>query len=256
MQDKIQAIQNRVAECIKAAEAKFGIKMPYVQVRFDLRGKAAGMAGWISRMSGDQFYLRFNRNHIALGGQTYEHLLMDTVPHEVAHTVCQAFPKFGRNHDAGWRRVCIALGGNGKTRYSEDDAPEAIAAMRPYVYITTNGNEVRVTKVIHGKIQNQHASYVMKGGKGKINRQCQYSYISAPAVKAAAKPIVVAQPAPIVPAGTYGSSKADRVRAFLKQAKADHGSAAQEKTIAWAVANLHMTPTLARTYVKNNWSKA
>jgi SprT protein len=170
MQANIELIKARVAECIKLAEAKFNVTMPNVTVRFDLRGRAAGQAG----MRYNNFYLRFNVDHIRLGGQTFEHLLNDTVPHEVAHTVCQAFPMFGRNHDNGWKRVCVAIGGNGRRCYSEDDAPEAIAAMRPYVYITTNGSEVRVTKVVHSKIQ-KGASYSFKGGKGQVNRSCQYS---------------------------------------------------------------------------------
>jgi predicted SprT family Zn-dependent metalloprotease len=230
-----------------------------VQIRFDLTGRAAGMAGMINREGVRHFYLRFNRTHMALGGKTWEHLLNDTVPHEVAHTVCQAFPQYGRNHDAGWQRVCIALGGNGQTRYGEADAPEAVAAQRPYVYITTLGHEVRVTKVVHSKIQ-RGVDYIMKGGKGRINRECQYSFMTAPTVKAAAKPVVVQQPAPVQRPATVAQpaaqgSNAQRLRVYLAQAKQDVGSEAVEQTIAWAIATLGMKPALARTYVKNNWSK-
>jgi predicted SprT family Zn-dependent metalloprotease len=256
MQAQIQAIKTKVQECIKAAEAKFGITMPNVDIRFDLTGRAAGMAGFHY----GKFYLRFNTKHMALGGQTWDHLLNDTVPHEVAHTVCQAFPKFGRNHDAGWKRVCIALGGNGQRCYSEADAPEAVAAQRPYVYITTTGHECRVTKVIHTKIQ-RGTTYTMKGGKGKLTRECQYNYMTAPAVKAAAKPVVVntdtiklgtkmvevpiKKPAP-APAT---ASKAEQIRAMIKRGNT------QEQVVEWAVATLGMTRALAKTYVKNNWNK-
>lgn len=255
MQQQIEQIKAKVQECIKLAEAKFGITMPHVEVRFDLKGRAAGMAGMINRFSGQQFYLRFNVQHMQLGGKTWEHLLNDTVPHEVAHTVCQAFPKFGRNHDQGWKRVCIALGGNGSTRYGEQDAPEAVAQQRPWVYITTTGHEVRVTNVIHKKIQHQHAGYIMKGGKGKINRECQYSYMTAPAQRAAAKPVVVQQPAPVaapvqrtaLPAvAPATASKAEQVRAMLRR-----GNTA-EQVVEWAVSVLGMKAALARTYVKNN----
>lgn len=259
MQAQIQAIQAKVQQCIQAAEAKFGITMPAVQIRFDLRGRAAGMAGVQSNYQGGRtFYLRFNVKHMQLGGQTWEHLLNDTVPHEVAHTVCQAFPKFGRNHDAGWKRVCLALGGNGRRCYGEDDAPEAIAANRPYVYITTNGSTVRVTKVIHSKIQMGH-SYSFKGGKGNVNRQCQYSYMTAPAVTATRKPVVVAQPAPAVqPAPVQRTapakgSNAELVRARIAQAKARAETA--DVVVLWAVEVLGMKLALAKTYVKNNWSK-
>lgn len=262
MQAQFDQIKQKVQDCIRTAEQKFGITMPNVEVRFDLTGRAAGMAC----MRYGQFSLRFNLQHIRIGGKTWEHLLNDTVPHEVAHTVCQAFPKFGRNHDAGWKRVCIALGGTGRRCYSEEDAPEAVAQARPYVYITTTGHEVRVTKVIHSKIQ-RGTNYIMRGGKGKLNKECQYNYMAAP------KPAVVVQPAPsaaeTVPTLKLGAatrtvelkrpaaakaSNAELVRARIAQAKA---RAESELTVVqWAVEVLGMKPALARTYVKNNWSKA
>lgn len=253
MQDQIQQVKAKVAECIKKAEKSYGVKMPKVDVRFDLTGRAAGMAG----MRNGNFYLRFNVNHMRIGGQTWEHLLNDTVPHEVAHTVCQAFPKFGRNHDAGWKRVCIALGGNGRRCYDEADAPEAVAAMRPYVYITTKGHEVRVSKVMHTKIQ-KGASYTARG-KGSLNRECQYSFMTAPTVAATKKPVVVEAPkakaAPKerhVPAG--GQSNASLIRARIAQAKA-RGEQMGD-VILFGVQVLGMTKALATTYVKNNWNKA
>jgi len=84
MQAQIEQIKARVQECIAIAEDKYSIKLPKVDVRFDLKGRAAGQAG----MQYGRFFLRFNRNHIQLGGQTFSHLLNDTVPHEVAHFVC------------------------------------------------------------------------------------------------------------------------------------------------------------------------
>jgi len=257
MQTKIAAVKAKVQECIALAEAKFKITMPKVDVRFDLTGRAAGIAGW----RGNSYYLRFNVKHMQLGGQTWEHLLNDTVPHEVAHTVCQSNPQFGRNHDAGWKRVCIALGGNGKRCYSEDDAPEAIAAARPYVYVTTNGHEVRVTKVIHSKIQKGH-SYSFKGGKGNVNRSCQYSYMTAPAVAATKKPVVVNDTlvlgtkkvsVPLKTTVAKKGSNADAIRARIALAKAQGDM--QHDVVLYGVQVLGMTKALATTYVKNNWSK-
>ena len=254
MQAQVEAIRARVQQCIALAEAKFGIQMPKVDVRFDLTGRAAGVAG----MRYGSFYLRFNRNHMRLGGQTWLHLLNDTVPHEVAHTVCQAFPQFGRNHDAGWRRVCVALGGNGSTRYSEQDAPEAVAQQRPWVYITTTGHQGRITKVIHTKIQ-RGASYSIRGGKGSVNNQCQYNYMTAPAVAATRKPVVVQQPAPVQQPATVRptasvqpaqGSKAEQIRAWIRLGMGD------EAIIAAAGELLGMKAGLVKTYIKNNRSKA
>ena len=246
-------IRNKVAEVIALGEQKFGVKLPHVQIRFDLRGQCAGVAGHVRRIDGNYYYVRFNIQHIQLGGKTYEHLLQETTCHELAHSFCQAFPKLGSNHDAGWKRVCIALGGNGSTRYSEEDAPEAVAAQRPYVYITTSGNEVRVTKVIHTKIQLGN-TYTYRGGLGKLNSQCQYNYMGNAAVAAARKPIVVntpAAPASVAAARNpqQGASKAQLVRAMIANGWT------QEVCIARAVSDLGMTTALAKTYVKNNWNK-
>ena len=56
MQQKIEQVKAKVQECIAKAEARFGIKMPNVQIRFDLKGRAAGVAGY----RGTNFYVRFN----------------------------------------------------------------------------------------------------------------------------------------------------------------------------------------------------
>jgi predicted SprT family Zn-dependent metalloprotease len=252
MQSKIQAVRNKVNECINDAERTFGITMPKVDVRFDLTGRAAGVAG----MRYGVFYLRFNVNHMSLGGQTWEHLLNDTVPHEVAHTVCQAFPKFGRSHNDGWKRVCLALGGNGRRCYSAEDAPEAVAKQRPFTYTSTSGAAVAVSPIIHRKIQNG-ASYRYRG-MGIVSKMCSYSTttaqsvvkkVAAPTVPAVAKVAVERH----VPAG--GMSNASLIRAYLAKAKADFGSEAEEKTVQFAIGALGMKAALARTYVRNNWTK-
>ena len=249
MQAKIQAVKDKVASCIALAEQKFNIKMPAVQIRFDLTGRAAGIAG----RKGFAYYLRFNTQHMALGGKTWDHLLNDVVPHELAHTVCQSNPQFGRQHDAGWKRVCLALGGNGSRVYTADHAPEAIAANRPFTYTTTSGATVSVSKQIHAKIQ-RGVTYNARQG-GKLNAQCSYS-TTAPAVtqqtvqpKAAPVNNVPQQPK----APTTGGTNADKVRALIAYAKARGHSA--DTVIAAAVAQLGMTRALAATYTKNNWNK-
>ena len=260
MQAKIEAVKAKVAQCIKLAEQKFGITMPAVQIRFDLRGRAAGMAGcqqnrWTGASS--NFYLRFNVQHMALGGQSWEHILNDTVPHEVAHTVCQAFPKFGRQHNDGWKRVCVALGGNGSRCYSAEDAPEAVAKARPFAYTTSTGHIVAVSPIIHKKIQTMGASYTWRG-KGKVSKGQPFTVTQASMLASPTKPIAPVAPiAPVVRTvqHTPAASKADAIRAYLAQSKKDVGSEAFERTIAWAVETLGMTRTLARTYTKNNWGK-
>jgi len=266
MQAKIQAIKDKVAACVALAESTFGIKMPTIDVRFDLTGRAAGMAGYNFQHTTPLhkgYYLRFNIHHMQLGGQSWDHLLNDTVPHEVAHTVCQSHPQYGRQHNPGWKRVCRALGGNGERCYRQEDAPEAVAHAKPYAYTTSTGHIIAVSANIHNKIQ--RGSVRIAQGKGRISKDSPYTrtqaHMLASAAKPAAKPaaqFVAPKPSvftvqPVYKAPTTGGTNADKVRALISAAKSNGWS--EELVIASAVFTLGMTRTLARTYVKNNWNK-
>ena len=236
MQAKVEAVEAKVKECIALAEKKFCVEMPNVAVRFDLTGKAAGVAmrRW------NTYTLRFNPRHMALGGKTWDHILNDVVPHEVAHTVCQSNPRVGHGHNRGWKNVCLALGGNGQRCYTDEDTPELAAQteLPPYVYITTTGVEIRITKVRHNKIQ-RGSQYTVRG-KGELNRECAFNYMVATPATA---PKVTARKAPRKATGT----KADLIRAQIALGKT------KDECIAYGVMVLNMRRALAKTYVNNNW---
>ena len=111
-----EAILTRCYEIFRRAEAQYGVNLGRVEILFNLRGRVAGMACCRrNRFSGapaTDLKLRFNVDMIA--GDGYDHILNDCVPHEIAHLVCYANPQLGANHDRGWKRVCVALGGNGE----------------------------------------------------------------------------------------------------------------------------------------------
>ena len=244
MQDYTQVFAAEVAKYIARAEQLFGITMPEVTVLCNLRGRAAGVA---ERRSG-KYSIRFNPKYIAMGGKSYEHMINDTVPHEVAHTVCQAFPRFGKNHDAGWQRVCKALGGTGNAKFTEDDAPEVVGYLRPWVYVTVEGNPIRVNKTIHNRIQQGVAFSVKIAGRAnRLNNTCKFDY-QGPVVTTAVK-----KPAPASVADTGKVTNASRVRARIAEAKAQGHS--EIAVVEYAVNTLGMTRALAKAYVKNNWSK-
>lgn len=245
LQQRIQEVKAKVAQCIAKAQALYGITLPQVTIRFDLKGRAAGIAGY--KGFERAYYLRFN-TQMMTSPTDWDHLINDTVPHEVAHTVCQAFPKFGNNHNTGWKRVCMQLGGTGKRCYSTEDAPEQMARLRPFTYTTTAGHTVSVTKSIHRKIQ-QGQNYTARSG-GQLTSACSYSLTQTQPAREVPKTVTPKQQS------TTGASKADRVRDQIAHQKAEFGSEAFERVIAWAVYELGMSPALARTYVKNNWYKA
>lgn len=246
MQSKIEAIRAKVAECIKLAESKYGVKMPAVDIRFDLTGRCAGVAGWKPNgVGGRTYYLRFNVTHMSLGGATWEHLLNDTVPHEVAHTVCQAFPQYGKNHNSGWKSVCVAIGGNGKRCYSKEDAPEAIAHQRPFTYTTSLGQTVSVSVRIHNKIQ-RGTAYTYRG-LGRIDRNSPVTKTKPQGIKNVIE-TVTTQPTKKVKTGKV--SNAQRMRDFISLGKTF------AECVTFGETELGQKTALAKQYVKVLWVKS
>jgi SprT protein len=104
---RFELVRAAAQNCLKKAEEIYGHKMPEMQVGFNLKGRVAGYA---MRKYG-VYSVRFN--HVILAGNQWEAFIKEVVPHEVAHIVCYAYPELGRNHDYGWRSVCVKLGGSG-----------------------------------------------------------------------------------------------------------------------------------------------
>lgn len=95
----------RTMELLQQAESYFGVQMPRVAVRFDLRGRSAGMVRFVP---GKEPEVRYNR--LLLEGNVAD-FLARTVPHEVAHVVARAL--FGtqiKPHGTEWKRVMHWLG--------------------------------------------------------------------------------------------------------------------------------------------------
>lgn len=248
-QRKAQVIA-KVKLLTEKAEKMFGIKLPQLAVQFDLRGRAAGMA-CREHCAGEYYYsVRFNVD--MLTNDAWDHVYNNTVPHELAHIVCMAYPKFGRNHDSGWKRVCAMLGGNAQRCHSEQ---VTYAKGKTYAYKATCGTVVNMSQVRHRRIQ-QGASFTLRATGGKIHRECEFSLVGqavAPTVREVAKKApVAAKPATTAkPAGA--PSNAALIRARIAQAKARNEG--MEAVIDFGQTVLGMTRALSATYVKNNWAK-
>lgn len=162
--DRFAAMTGQVRKILNKAEALYGVKID-PSISYNLRGRVAGWAGCKFCMltrNATQFSLRFNRELIQ--GEHFEDMMNNTVPHEIAHLVCYARPELGRKHDSGWRRVCVALGGDGNTRHSYD-----VVVRGRWDYLTDRGNKVSVTKKYHAYVQ-AGGSLTFKKGLGQISR--------------------------------------------------------------------------------------
>jgi hypothetical protein len=194
------------------------------------------------------------------------------VAHEVAHLVCYARPDLGRKHDMGWKRVCVALGGDGKRTHSYD-----VVVKGRWDYLTDLGNKVSVTKRYHVAVQ-AGLTLRFKKGLGAITKES----VHAPSgqLKVTQKPgnitVVRTQPktditvAPKtnirkVPKTNIRTSKtvdvrkdgemtwAEKVRRLIRAHKALGVS--QDTVIVLAIQDLGMTRERAKSCVKAHWEK-
>lgn len=162
-----QQIIDKCKEVFAKATELYGLDMGRVGIRFDLRGRAAGMAC----RRGAQYYMRFNRD--MLTREAFDHVLNDTVPHEIAHIVCFMNPALGSNHNSGWERVCVALGGNGARCHKEDVVH---GKGYTYEYTTDRGHTVRIGDKHHAHVQ-RGMPISFKRGMGTIRLNSPHSIV-------------------------------------------------------------------------------
>lgn len=251
-----QEVISKISKLVEQANQLYGIKLPNIQLRFDLRGRCAGQA--IRR--GLQYSMRFNTDMMQNAG--WDHLINDTVPHELAHIVC-FFRGNDSGHGANWRSTCIALGGNGQRCHSEQ---VVYAKGKTYAYTTTSGHVTNVSERMHQRIQ-RGDRYSLKHGRGQLHNQCAFQVISHPS-QVQHVPLPASTPAPVVqavpkvqpkivpaaqPKQEGGPKKSELVRARIAQAKAR--GEADTVVVQWAIDVLGMARALAKTYVSNNWAK-
>jgi predicted SprT family Zn-dependent metalloprotease len=270
----MEQIQSKINAVKAIAATMYGVDMSRVRVSFDLKGRVAGYAGCrINRMSGEtsDHFLKFNRDMIVRGdADALRDMIEDTVPHEIAHIVCYMRRELGRNHDAGWQRVCVALGGTGKRTHSTE---VVYGKGTTYEYTTNKGNKVRLNDRRHRHVQ-AGGTLRYRKGLGEVTMGCAYSIVGtqgrtlaapivknadhAPAVVAPTVPTVrpvfappVARVAPVVlPAALQGQSKAAISRQLMAAGYLRNDS--YETIIAAMMAVNGYTRQLARGTFKAN----
>ena len=247
MQERIQEVRTKIAELVLRANQLYNITLPPIDVRFDAKGRAAGWAG----LKDDRYFMRFNLE--MMRGNGWDHIINDTVPHELAHIVCFYQPTLGRRHNPGWKRVCMQLGGSGERCHKEETA---YAHGRTFAYTTTTGHTVKVSETIHRRIQ-QGRMYRYRD-KGDIHAASMHQVIGVQGrvlTPVSAVPPVTRAPAapqrPIPPSGA--GTNAERIRERIRLAKRQGEN--MRVVIDWGVTFLGQSRGLATSYVKNNWDR-
>jgi predicted SprT family Zn-dependent metalloprotease len=267
MLDRFEAMRTRTKEVLEKAQLMYGVKIDPT-VTFNLRGRVAGWAGCKYCMFTQQkkYTLRFNSEIIQ--GDHFDDMMQNTVAHEVAHLVCYARPDLGRKHDAGWQRVCVALGGDGKRTHSYD-----VVVKGRWDYLTDLGNKVSVTKRYHAAVQ-AGLTLRFKKGLGAITKASPHA--PSGQLKVTQKPdnttVVRTQPPAPKPKPTPKPKAvytkviktvevqktgeltwAEKVRRLIRAHKPKGIS--QETVISLAIMDLGMTKERAKSCVKAHWEK-
>ena len=147
----------RVRKCIEDSIEKFGVhEIEDAEIRFDLKGHCAGQA----MKKNGKYILRFNPEAIE---KDFNDMANNNIPHEVAHLVCFVRPMLGRNHDRGWKNVCVALGGSGERTHSIELS--RARKVKRYVYSLDDGTEILLTKARHNKVQAYPHGYMYMPAK-------------------------------------------------------------------------------------------
>lgn len=160
----------KLESLIALAEEQFNIVVPAINVFFNLKGSAAGQA---IRYHG-MYSIRIN-SELTESDSSFDHIYNDTIAHELAHIICYAYPTLGYKHNKGWQRVCLVLGGNGKRGHSEK---VVFARGNTYAYLSTGGTEVRVSNIIHKKIQNGKTYVCKDNSRGLLDSTCTYTIVN------------------------------------------------------------------------------
>lgn len=166
----IEQVRAKCQQIVEAGERLYQVNLKKVIISFDLKGRAAGWA----QLKHGVFKVKFNHDMITRGDpEVLRDMIDDTVPHEYAHIVCYMRPSLGRNHDSGWRRVCIGLGGAGSRQHDHD---VVYGKGTTYEYTTDRGHKVRMNDRHHARIQSGTTLRYRKG-MGNVSMTCAYSIV-------------------------------------------------------------------------------
>ena len=143
--------------CIARAVERFQIALPPLPVLFDLSGRAAGMY----RVQGGQRWIRYNPHLFA---KYFRDNLAQTVPHEVAHYVCDGLHGLHniRPHGQEWRRVMHALGAEPRATGDYDLAGIPQRRQRRFAYQCDCHDQHQLSAQRHNRIRRGEARYLCR----------------------------------------------------------------------------------------------
>jgi SprT protein len=148
-----QAVTAATAHCIESANALLATSFATIPVRFDLRGRAAGMY----RVARGERVIRYNPYLFA---KYFAENLATTVPHEVAHYLTDAVYGYTnvKPHGHEWRTMMRMLGADASVHCEFDLAGIPMRRYRRVRY-ACRCRYHELTRVRHNRIQDKGARY-------------------------------------------------------------------------------------------------
>jgi SprT protein len=156
MVDLVRQATDKVRESLCIAERHFSKSFALDDVLFDLGGKSAGQLVY-SNMSAS-YKIRINRG---LLHKDPNHVINQTIPHEVAHLV--AFQVYGTKispHGREWQSVMVDVFGLRPDRCHSIDTSSV--SPRPFVYTCSCPKLFRLSKRMHIKLATKRNAYKCK----------------------------------------------------------------------------------------------
>lgn len=145
--DHLQVIDLVNVELEKAVQ-KYGVtELRNTQITIKPMGSCIGRA---ARRDG-KYHLFLDTHHVDTHSKED---ILSTIIHEIAHLVCYIRPDLGRNHDRGWKRVCISLGGDGKRTTDLEVQYLKQKTIKRYVY-SLLGKEYPLAAKAHEHVQSR-----------------------------------------------------------------------------------------------------
>lgn len=137
-----QRLLARFKELVEIAKRSYQVDLTNLEVSFNLRGRVAGWALTRKNNAGEVLWAKIKINRDMLH-RVPDDMINETLPHEVAHIICDMRPELGYAHDAGWHSVCVALGGTGERLHTQETVH---GKGRTFEYVTTTGETVRLNE--------------------------------------------------------------------------------------------------------------
>jgi len=138
-----------------------------IDVRFDLKGRTGGYAGYKVNSYGERdYYLRFNIEGIT---DHWDNMVNVLVPHEIAHIVAFVKPSLGaKGHNRIWSSIDRRLGGNGKRTHN---MPLTKVRKTTWYIYEIAGAKVKLSKIRHNRMLSGKTSYsyMVAGVKYKMS---------------------------------------------------------------------------------------